>query len=117
MFRAHRRVLVFLVATATAAPSIAAHAAASSAQTPDGKALFETHCQKCHGPRGHPSAGMKKLLPELPTWDAAFFRKRTEEDVLRVLQSGKGKNMKSFADRLTPEERSAVAKYIRTLNP
>ncbi|MHB8839754.1 MAG: c-type cytochrome [Gemmatimonadaceae bacterium] len=89
----------------------------AAAQTPDGQSLFATHCQKCHGPNGKPSAGMKKLLPELPTWDAAFFAKRTEEDILAVLKNGKGRNMKPWGDKLTPDEMVAVARYIRTLRP
>jgi mono/diheme cytochrome c family protein len=92
-------------------------ASGSAAQTPDGKLVFETHCQKCHGPAGRPSAGIKKLLPEIPLWDAAFFAKRSEEDILNVLRNGKGKNMKPFSDRLKPEEMVAVARYIRTLTP
>jgi len=53
-------------------------AGAASAQAPAGKTLFEKHCRKCHGD-GRPSPAMKKLLPELPTWDEAFFAKRTDD--------------------------------------
>ena len=86
-------------------------------QAPDGKALFETHCRKCHGPTGKPSAAMKKLLPELPVWDATFFAQRSDEQIVQVLINGKGKNMKPMRDVLKPEEMLAVAKYIRTLAP
>jgi mono/diheme cytochrome c family protein len=92
-------------------------ASGSAAQAPDGKQLFEAHCQKCHGPAGRPSAGIKKLLPEIPLWDAAFFAKRTDDEIVTVLKNGKGKNMKPFNDRLKPDEMLAVAKYIRTLTP
>jgi mono/diheme cytochrome c family protein len=100
-----------------AAAAFAVSTAAPPSQAPDGKALFETHCRKCHGPAGRPIAAMKKLLPELPTWDAAFFAKRTDADIVTVLKNGKGKNMKPFADRLSPDEMLAVARYIRTLAP
>ncbi|MBI2407838.1 MAG: cytochrome c [Gemmatimonadetes bacterium] len=100
-----------------AAATFAVSTAASPRQAPDGKTLFETHCRKCHGPAGRPIAAMKKLLPELPTWDAAFFAKRTDADIVVVLTNGKGKNMKPFADRLTADEMLAVARYIRTLAP
>lgn len=86
-------------------------------QAPDGKALFEAHCRKCHGPTGTPSAAMKKLLPELPVWDAAFFAQRSDEQFVQVITNGKGKNMKPLRDVLKPEEVLAVAKYIRTLAP
>lgn len=82
---------------------------------PDGKAIFETHCRKCHGASGTPSAAMKKLLPELPLWDAKFFAQRTDDSIVRILVNGKGKNMKALRNVLTPDEMVAVAKYIRTL--
>jgi mono/diheme cytochrome c family protein len=86
-------------------------------QAPDGKALFDAHCKKCHGPTGKPSAAMKRLLPELPVWDAAFLAQRTDEQIVQVLMNGKGKNMKPFRDVLKSEEMLAVAKYVRTLAP
>jgi mono/diheme cytochrome c family protein len=86
-------------------------------QAPDGKALYEANCRKCHGVAGQPSSAMKKLIPELPTWDAAFFAKRSDADLVAVLMNGKGKNMKSFKDVLKPDEMTAVTKYIRTLQP
>ena len=95
---------------------LTASAAWASAQTPDGKAVFEANCRKCHN-NGRPTPGIKKLLPEIPVWDSAFFAKRSEDDILTVLKNGKGKNMKPFADRLRPEEMVAVARYIRTLKP
>ncbi len=89
----------------------------SPRQAPDGKAIFDAHCKKCHGPTGKPSAAMKKLLPELPVWDASFFAQRSDDQIVQVLINGKGKNMKPVRDVLKPEEMLAVAKYIRTLAP
>ncbi len=103
---------VVLIGTLATALSIA-----DPAQAPDGKAVFDAHCRKCHGTTGRPTPAMKKLLPELPVWDAAFFDKRSEEDVVAVLLNGKGKNMKPFKELLKPEEMAAVARYIRTLKP
>ena len=88
-----------------------ASAGTAYAQAPDGKALFEKNCRKCHG-EGQPSPAIKKLFPEIPTWDEAFFAKRTEADILAVLTNGKGKNMKPWKDALSPEEMAAVAQYI-----
>lgn len=89
----------------------------SPQQGPDGKAIFEAHCRKCHGVTGKPSAAMKKLLPELPVWNATFFAQRSDDQIVQVLINGKGKNMKSVKEVLKPEEMLAVAKYIRTLAP
>ena len=89
----------------------------SPRQAPDGKAIFDAHCKKCHGATGKPSAAMKKLLPELPVWDARFFAQRSDDQIVQVLMNGKGKNMKPVREVLKPEEMLAVAKYIRTLAP
>ena len=89
----------------------------SPRQVPDGKAIFDAHCKKCHGASGKPSAAMKKLLPELPVWDARFFAQRSDDQIVQVLMNGKGKNMKPVREVLKPEEMLAVAKYIRTLAP
>lgn len=83
----------------------------------EAKTLYEGHCQKCHGPSGKPSAAMKKLLPELPTWNAAFFAARSDSDIVAVLKNGKGKNMKPFGDRLSESQMQSLAKYIRNLAP
>ena len=95
-----------------------ASAGTAKAQAPaaDGKALFEKNCRKCHGD-GQPSPGIKKLFPEIPIWDEAFFAKRTEADIVAVLTNGKGKNMKPWKEVLSAEEMAAIAKYIRTLRP
>ncbi|MDP1891973.1 MAG: cytochrome c [Gemmatimonadaceae bacterium] len=89
----------------------------SPVQEPDGKAVYDVHCRKCHGATGRPTAAMKKLLPELPVFDASFFAQRSDDQLVEVITTGKGKNMKPLRDVLKPEEMRAVAKYIRTLTP
>ena len=95
----------------------AAARAASRAQAPDGKALYEENCRKCHGVRGTPPKTMKEKYPKIATFDAAFIAKRTDDSVVKVLMKGVGKaeDMKSFKDKLSPEEMAAVAKYVREL--
>jgi len=95
----------------------AALSTGSPPQDPDGKALYDLHCKKCHGATGTPSAAMKKLLPELPVLDARFFAQRSDDQIVEVIMNGKGKNMKPLRDVLKSAEMVAVAKYIRTLNP
>ncbi|MBA4070536.1 MAG: cytochrome C [Gemmatimonas sp.] len=100
----------FLLGALTLAASTAA------AQGADGKALYEQHCRKCHGATGKPSDGIKKMNPKIETFDAAFFAKRTDADLIKGIGEGKGK-MKPFNEKLKPDEMAAVAKYIRTLKP
>jgi mono/diheme cytochrome c family protein len=82
---------------------------------PDAKPLYDKECRKCHGPQGVPPQSMKRLMPALPVMDAAFFAKRTDDAIVNVLKNGKGENMKSYTGKLTAEQMTAVARYIRQL--
>ncbi len=92
-------------------------AARAAAQAPDGKALFEANCAKCHGSTGRPSPAIKKMFPEIPLYGESFFATRSDADILAVLTNGKGKNMKPWKDRLSADEMTALARYIRSLRP
>jgi mono/diheme cytochrome c family protein len=87
------------------------------AQAPDGKALYEENCRKCHGVRGTPPKTMKEKFSKIATFDAEFIEKRSDDSVVKVLTKGVGKaeDMKSFKDKLSAEEMTAVAKYVREL--
>ncbi|MHB1311458.1 MAG: c-type cytochrome [Gemmatimonadaceae bacterium] len=85
----------------------------AAAQGVDGKATYDENCKKCHGATGTPVAPMKKKYEKLAAFDAAFFAQRSDDSVVAILTNGKGENMKSFKDKLKPEEMAAVAKYIR----
>jgi cytochrome c oxidase cbb3-type subunit 3 len=84
------------------------------AQTPDGKALYETNCKMCHGPSGVPVKAMQQAMPGIATFDSAFLKTHSEDSVVKVMTHG-GKLMKSFKDRLSPAQMVAVAKYVREL--
>jgi mono/diheme cytochrome c family protein len=92
-------------------------ASRAGAQAPDGKALFDANCAKCHGSTGRPSPAIKRMFPEIPLYGESFFAVRSEADIIAVLTNGKGKNMKPWKDHLTSDEMTAVARYIRTLRP
>ena len=47
--------------------------------------------------------------------DAAFLAGLSDDSILTVLKKGKGKDMKSWTDKLNPAEMVAVVKYVRTL--
>jgi mono/diheme cytochrome c family protein len=94
----------------------AAVSTAAAAQGADGKALYEANCKKCHGATGKPSDAIKKMNPKIEAFDAAFFAKRTDADLVKGIAEGKDK-MKPFKDKMKADEIAAVAKYIRTLKP
>ncbi len=88
--------------------------AAGAAQAPDGEVLYRQQCRACHGATGVPAQRMVTLYKNLRALDSAFFAGRSEDSVVAVLQHGAGRDMKSYKDKLTPEQMRAVAKYIRT---
>lgn len=87
----------------------------ASAQAPDGKALYNESCRKCHGVIGTPPKTMKAKYPKIASFDSAFVAKHSADSVVKVLVHGKGEDMKSFKDKLTPEQMMAVAKYVQEL--
>ena len=96
---------------------VAAGARRVHGQAPDGKALYEENCRKCHGVRGTPPKTMKEKFPKIATFNNEFITKRTDDSIVKVLMKGVGKaeDMKSFKDKLTPEQMAMVATYVREL--
>jgi mono/diheme cytochrome c family protein len=87
----------------------------AAAQAPDGKALYNENCRKCHGVIGTPPKTMKAKYPKIATFDDEFISKRSDDSVVKILMHGKGEDMKSFKDKLKPDEMEAVAKYVHEL--
>jgi len=104
-----RLVLVTVLALgAAAAPRVHAQAA-------DGKSLYEDNCRKCHGVRGTPPKTMKEKYNKIATFDSTFVASHSADSIVKVLTKGKNEDMKSFKDKLTPDEMLEVAKYVREL--
>lgn len=88
-------------------------APAVSAQAPDGQAIFREECRTCHGTTGKPTQRAMSQYKNMPTLDAAFLAKRSQDSIVAVLNHGLGKDMKSFKDKLSPDEIAAVARYVK----
>ena len=88
---------------------------AHAAQEPDAKALYSDTCKKCHGVLGVPPQKMKKKYEKIATFDEKFLATRSEDSIVKVLTKGKGEDMESFKDKLSPADLRALAKYVREL--
>jgi len=87
-----------------------------AAQTPDGEALYRQNCRTCHGARGTPTQRMVGVYPSLKSLaDSALLAGISVDSIVAVLKKGQGKDMKSFSDKLTPDEMAAVARFVKTL--
>lgn len=89
---------------------------AAAAQAADGAALYKQHCRTCHGATGAPSQRMAGLYPALKSFaDSTTLAGISVDSIVSILKKGQGKDMKSFTDKLTPEQMAAVAHYVKTL--
>jgi mono/diheme cytochrome c family protein len=81
--------------------------AAPSPPAPDGAAIYQINCARCHGPGGE---GAKKGIPLI----SGHALHHTEGDYIKQVTDGEGKKMPAFRDTLSSEEISAVVKYVRS---
>ena len=75
----------------------------TSNQTPDGKAVFEKQCARCHGKDGTKGAFGAKNLQNSILEDNA---------IVLLLQNGK-KAMPSFKKKLNSDEIKSVTDYVK----
>jgi mono/diheme cytochrome c family protein len=91
-------------------------ASTASAQGPDGQGLYQLNCKKCHGVLGVAPKAIQQKMSKIMTFNADFAAKFTEDSIVKILvKGGKTEDMKSFKDKLSPAEMTAVAKYVRQL--
>lgn len=98
-------VALFLGLVAAEAPPRPLHV-----QQADGKTVWDQSCKKCHGAKGTPAAAMQRMMPKLPVLDSALVSTLAMETVVAIVAKGKG-TMKPVAG-LTPEQITAVSKYL-----
>lgn len=96
--------------------ALAALPAVGAAQGVDAKAIYLKSCKECHGVLGRPTKAALRKYDSLPDFTLAeFFAKKEDKDLLKAVRDGKGRDMKGFKDKLSPEEIEAVTRYIHTL--
>ena len=81
----------------------------------DGKPLYDAKCKVCHAADGKGTAAMKKNnIPDMS--DKGWQGKHSKASVNKAVTNGiDGTKMKSFKDKLKPEEIDAVAAYVKKL--
>jgi ubiquinol-cytochrome c reductase cytochrome b subunit len=74
---------------------------------------YITHCSACHGTRGQGAAPFRGLI------GVSAKPRRTVEDIIALLNNPEAYGilppMKSFADKLTEEEKRAIAEWVASL--
>lgn len=92
-------------------------ASALHAQQPaDSAALYAKMCASCHGPKGTPAPAMAHSMG-LSDFASTQAMAAVTDSAMRVAVSdGKGRGMPAYKSRLTPEQITALVKYIRTFS-
>ena len=109
-----------MIAIAVLVGALGAVSAAEKDAAPSPEAAaFLKNCASCHGKDGKgkaPMAKMFKVGPEaLDLVDKDTIAK-TDEELLKVTSTGKGK-MPAYEKKMKAEELSALVAYIRSLGP
>ena len=80
-----------------------------------GEERFKAFCTPCHGlsGRGDGSVVSRGFVPP-PSYHEERLRALTPEQIVHVITQGKGR-MFSYADRVPPEDRWAIAHYVKEL--
>jgi mono/diheme cytochrome c family protein len=86
-----------------------------AAQEAEGTALYREHCRTCHGAAGKPTHLALSQYSKIPVMDSAFAATRSLDSIVTILINGKGKDMKSFKAKLSPNEMHEVAEYVRSM--
>ena len=82
-----------------------------------GKAMYETYCIVCHGPRGLGNGyviGEGKYAQRPPSLTAAKLRAFQDGQIYHVITNGQG-SMSHYRSQVRPMERWAIVHYIRAL--
>ena len=84
------------------------------AGAPEGKAVYTTKCQSCHGEKGEGKAAIAKMFNlTMPALGSAEVQSKSDVDLKKVIVEGKGK-MKPVAG-MEPKQADDVVAYVRTL--
>ena len=78
-----------------------------------GRALFATYCAVCHGADGRAGGPVGKYFRQVADLSAASVQAYSDGLIYSVIREG-GFNMPGYAESLSPPERWAVVRFIRT---
>jgi mono/diheme cytochrome c family protein len=96
--------------------ALALTAGRAAAQEPTGQDIYRRECKACHGVNGVPPKAEQAKYKKLRTLgDSGFVARLSTDSIATIVTKGIDKNMKSFADKLTPAEINSVAAYIKEL--
>ncbi|HWZ42873.1 MAG TPA: cytochrome c [Candidatus Saccharimonadales bacterium] len=79
----------------------------------EGKQLFRTYCQVCHGPEGKGDGPISSKIPPPPAYQSARLMEFPQGRIFYVITLGTGK-MPSYSAQLSADERWKIVTYVHT---
>jgi mono/diheme cytochrome c family protein len=79
----------------------------------EGKALFQTYCQVCHGPQGKGDGPIASKIPPPPSYLSERLMGFPSGRIFHVITMGTGK-MPAYAAQLNADERWKIVAYVHT---
>ena len=80
----------------------------------NGKALYNTYCQHCHGAKGQGDGKVADKYPGVANLTGDAFKTISEGHIFHVITHGKGL-MGAHGSQVSPEDRWKIAKYVKAL--
>lgn len=80
----------------------------------DGKVLYETHCDHCHGAKGTADGKVSEKYNGIANLKGDAYKNISEGHIFHVITNGKGL-MWAHGSQITTEERWKIAKYVKVL--
>lgn len=112
----HHRITMLLALTAGLAV-LAQPVSGASGDPEKGKAVYHQRCAACHGPEGKGDGPTGKVLvPPAADFTSAASRKKSDADLLKIIENGKPPTaMIGWKGQLSGEDIRNVLAYVKTL--
>ncbi len=110
-------VLLAMLVVAWAWSSTNQFVSAAGGDAAKGKSIFQSKCVTCHGAEGKGDGPLgKKLKPPAGDFTSAESKKKSEAELLEIIQNGKPKtSMVAWSKQLNESEIQDVLAYVLTL--
>ncbi len=86
----------------------------SAAILADGKILYDSYCDHCHGAKGAGDGIVSEKYAGVANLTGEALKNITEGHIFHVVTNGKGL-MWPHGSQISPEDRWKIAKYVKTL--
>jgi mono/diheme cytochrome c family protein len=109
--------MFLLSAVAVGFGLLARPALGASGDPAKGKAAYQQRCLACHGPQGKGDGPTGKVLvPPAADFTSAASRKKTDAELLKIIENGKPPTaMIAWKGELSDEDIRNVLAYVKTL--